>query len=282
MSATGTAPPAAAPPAPPRRRLGRRQRQRLVRLAGYAVFAAAAAAIGFGADWARLRAAFARTDIAASMFPEIITVALVNTLLFTVLAFAFGLLAGMALALMRLSSILPYRWFATAYIELFRGLPALLVLFMVGFGVPLAFPDLQIAGGVYGSVALGLGLCAAAYMAETLRAGIQAVPRGQLEAARSLGMSHARAMVSIVLPQALRIVIPPLTNEFIMLTKDTSLAYVLGVTATSIEVTKFAGDALNTRVNATPLVVAGFMYLLITLPLSQLVQRLERRGAGRR
>ncbi|HEX5741554.1 MAG TPA: amino acid ABC transporter permease [Pilimelia sp.] len=273
---------AAAPVPAPRRRLGRRRRQRLARLAGYLVFAAAALGVGLGADWARLGEAFARADIAAEMFPEIITVALVNTLLFTVASFVVGLVAGMALALMRLSSILPYRWFATAYIELFRGLPALLVLFMVGFGVPLAFPDVQIVGGVYGSVALGLGLCAAAYMAETIRAGIQAVPRGQWEAARSLGMSHARATVSIVLPQAFRIVIPPLTNEFIMLTKDTSLAYVLGVTATTVEVTKFAGDALNTFVNPTPLVVAGFMYLLITLPLSQLVRRLERRGPGGR
>ncbi|GGK33143.1 hypothetical protein GCM10010124_27340 [Pilimelia terevasa] len=251
-------------------------------MAGYLVFAAVLAGVALGADWGRLADAFFRPDIAAELFPEIITVALVNTLLFTGLAFAFGLVLGMALALMRLSSILPYRWFAIGYIELFRGLPSLLVLFMVGFGVPLAFPEAQIVGGVYGAVSFGLGLCAAAYMAETLRAGIQAVPKGQLEAARSLGMSHARAMVSIILPQAFRIVIPPLTNEFIMLTKDTSLAYVLGVTASSIEVTKFAGDALNRTVNATPLVVAGFVYLLITLPLSQLVQRLERRGNRRK
>jgi polar amino acid transport system permease protein len=183
---------------------------------------------------------------------------------------------------MRLSSILPYRWLATAYIELFRGLPALLVLFMVGYGVPLAFPDREIPGGLYGSVALGLGLTAAAYMAETIRAGIQAVPKGQLEAARTLGMSHTRAMVSIVLPQAFRIVIPPLTNEIILLTKDTSLVYVLGVTSTTIELTKFAGDTLNTRVNPTPLVVAGLLYLVITLPLSQVVRGLERRARRER
>jgi polar amino acid transport system permease protein len=135
---------------------------------------------------------------------------------------------------------------------------------------------------VYGSVTIGLGLTAAAYMAETLRAGIQAVPKGQREAARSLGMSHTRAMVSIVLPQAFRIVIPPLTNEIILLTKDTSLAYVLGVTATTIELTKFSGDALNTKVNPTPLVVAGLLYLAITLPMSQVVRWLERRAAKER
>ncbi|MDR7275208.1 amino acid ABC transporter permease [Catenuloplanes atrovinosus] len=263
-------------------KLTRRRRQRLARTAGYLVFALIILAVVAAADWATLSEAFFRLDVARSMFPEAITVALRNTVLYTLLAFAFGLILGLVLALMRLSSVLPYRWFATAYIELFRGLPALLVLFMVGYGVPLAFPDREIPGGVYGSVTLGLGLTAAAYMAETLRAGIQAVPKGQLEAARTLGMSHTRAMISIILPQAFRIVIPPLTNEIILLTKDTSLVYVLGVTSTTIELTKFAGDALNTRVNPTPLVVAGLLYLLITLPLSQLVRALERRAARER
>ncbi|GAB2568179.1 amino acid ABC transporter permease [Paractinoplanes abujensis] len=253
-----------------------------MRVAGYVVFALVIVGVVAAADWGRLSDAFFRSDVARSMFPEAITVALRNTIAYTLLAFAFGLTVGLALALMRLSSILPYRWFATAYIELFRGLPALLVLFMVGYGVPLAFPDREIPGGVYGSVTVGLGLTAAAYMAETLRAGIQAVPKGQLEAARTLGMSHARAMVSIVLPQAFRIVIPPLTNEIILLTKDTSLVYVLGVTSSTIELTKFAGDALNQRVNPTPLVVAGLLYLVITLPLSQVVRGLERRAARER
>jgi len=257
-----------------------RRRRRIFRVAGYVLFGLVIVVVAAAADWGRLSDAFFRRDIAGSMFPQAITVALRNTILYTVLAFVFGLAAGLVLALMRLSTILPYRWFATTYIELFRGLPALLVLFMVGYGVPLAFPEREIPGGVYGSVTVGLGLTAAAYMAETIRAGIQAVPKGQFEAARTLGMSHTRAMISIVLPQAFRIVIPPLTNEIILLTKDTSLVYVLGVTPTTIELTKFAGDTLNTRVNPTPLVVAGLLYLVITLPLSQLVRGLERR-AGR-
>ncbi|RKR91243.1 polar amino acid transport system permease protein [Micromonospora pisi] len=282
MLTTGAATRPAPVPPTPRRRLGRRQRQRLGRLAGYLVFALVLLTVVAAADWGRLADAFFRLDVASSMFPEAITVALRNTIVYTLLAFAFGLVFGLLLALMRLSSVGPYRWFATGYIELFRGLPSLLVLFMVGYGVPLAFPEREIPGGVYGAVTVGLGVTAAAYMAETIRAGIQAVPKGQLEAARTLGMSHTRAMVSIVLPQAFRIVIPPLTNEIILLTKDTSLAYVLGVTATTIELTKFAGDALNTKVNPTPLVVAGLLYLAITLPLSQLVRWLERRAAKER
>ena len=216
------------------------------------------------------------------MFPTIITVALRNTILYTLGAFAFGLVFGTILALMRLSRVAPYRWVATAYIELFRGLPALLVLFLVGYGIPIAFPEREIPGGVFGSIAIGLGLTAAAYMAETIRAGIQAVPKGQMEAARTLGMSHFTAMRTIVIPQAFRIVIPPLTNELILLTKDSSLAYVLGVTAQTIEITKFGRDMLNDRVNATPLLVAGLAYLVITLPLSQVVRRLELRYAKAR
>jgi polar amino acid transport system permease protein len=258
-------------------RLRRRTRQRIVLWVQYFVFLAVLAVVALAADWQTLRESFFRLDIAASMFPEIITVALRNTVLFTLAAFAFGLVLGLILALMRLSQVAPYRWLATVYVEFFRGLPALLVLFMVAYGIPTAFPDREIPGGVYGQVALGLGLVAAAYMAETIRAGIQAVPRGQMEAARTLGMSHARAMRSIVLPQAFRVVIPPMTNEMILLTKDSSLVYVLGVTGATIELTKFGTDTLNARVNPTPLVVAGLCYLIITLPLSQLVRRLELR-----
>ena len=106
---------------------------------------------------------------------------------------------------------------------------------------------------------VGLGLTAAAYMAETIRAGIQAVPKGQVEAARSLGMSPGRTMLTIVLPQAFRIIIPPLTNELILLVKDSSLVYVLGVTVEQYELTKFSQDFLNSSVNPTPLIVGGLV-----------------------
>ena len=279
---TQLAKPAPAGAESPRRGLGRRQRQRLSRGVQSVLFVAVIVVVVYAADWGRLGDAFFRLDIARGMFPDVVLIALRNTLVYTLLAFAFGLALGLLLALMRLSSVAPYRWVATGYVELFRGLPALLVLFMVGYGVPIACPEREIPGGVYGSVTIGLGLTAAAYMAETIRAGIQAVPRGQVEAARTLGMSHGRAMVSIILPQAFRIVIPPLTNEIILLTKDTSLAYVLGVTPGTIELTKYSSDVLNLRVNPTPLVVAGLLYLAITLPLSQLVRRLELRTAKAR
>jgi len=287
MSSSSTTPGEPAPGpvvlTPSRRALGPRRRQQLSLTIQYAIFVIVVAAVVLLADWGRLRESFFRVDLARQLFPDIITIALRNTIAYTLLAFAFGLGLGLLLALMRLSSVPPYRWFARAYIELFRGLPALLVLFMVGYGIPVAFPDYELVGGTYGQVMIGLGLTAAAYMAETIRAGIQAVPRGQLEAARTLGMSYTRAMLSIVLPQAFRIVIPPMTNEIILLTKDSSLVYVLGTTFETVDLTKFGKDNLNEMVNTTPLVVAGLMYLLITLPLSQLVRWLElRAGRGRR
>jgi len=117
----------------------------------------------------------------------------------------------------------------------------------------------------------------AAYMAETLRAGIQAVPKGQNEAARSLGMGPGRTMGSIVLPQALRIVIPPLTNEFVLLIKDTALLAIIGVAQNQRELTTYARDELSLTANSTPLMVAALLYLIITLPLTRLVAALERR-----
>jgi polar amino acid transport system permease protein len=155
--------------------------------------------------------------------------------------------------------------------------PALLVFLAFGFGVPIAF---HIRFTTLSTVVVALGLVGAAYMAETIRAGIQAVPKGQLEAARSLGMSQFRAMVWIIIPQAFRIVLPPLTNELILLAKDSSLIYLLGLTGAEYELTKFGRDAMNTVQSMTPLIVAGLCYLIITIPLSYLSRYLERRTSG--
>ncbi|GGU39480.1 amino acid ABC transporter permease [Streptomyces lavendofoliae] len=260
-------------------RLTRRQRRRISQGAQYAVFVAVIVVIAVLADWDRLQNQFAQADLAERLFPDIITTALRNTVVYTLSGFAFGLVLGLLIALMRLSSVAPYRWAASVYIEIFRGLPALLIFIFVGVAVPLAFPGTEIPGGTYGKVALGLGLVAAAYMAETIRAGIQAVPKGQMEAARSLGFSHARAMVSVILPQAYRIIIPPLTNELVLLFKDSSLVLFLGVTLDERELTKFGRDLASQTANSTPILVAGLCYLLVTIPLSFVVRRLEARAA---
>lgn len=259
--------------------MSRRQRTRTVRGVQYGVLALVVAAVAFGANWGEIGRAFFDLDVAKAQFPGIITTALVNTVVYTLLGFGFGLALGLILALMRLSSVPPYRWLAVAYIEFFRGVPALLVFIALGFGVPIAF---QVVINQYVTVMLALGLVGAAYMAETIRAGIQAVPKGQVEAARSLGMSQGRAMRSIVIPQAFRIVLPPLTNELILLTKDSSLVYLLGLSLGQYELAKFGRDALNENRSLTPILVAGLCYLIITLPLGHLVRRLEARTAKAR
>ncbi|MEH0543534.1 amino acid ABC transporter permease [Streptomyces sp. B21-105] len=260
---------------PKKRGLTRRQKRRLSRGAQYAVFVAAVIVFAVTADWGRLKNQFAQWDIAKEMFPDVITLALKNTVLYTLSGFLLGLVLGLVIALMRLSSVGPYRWVAGVYIEIFRGLPALLIFVFIGVAVPLAFPGTEIVGGTYGKAALALGLVGAAYMAETFRAGIQAVPKGQMEAARSLGFSPARAMTSIVIPQAFRIILPPLTNELIILFKDSSLVLLLGVTLQERELSKFGRDLASDTANSTPILVAGLCYLLVTVPLGFVVRRME-------
>ncbi|MDH2414513.1 amino acid ABC transporter permease [Nocardioides sp. CER19] len=260
--------------------LSPRKRAARNRYIQYAVLAVIVLVIAFGANWGELHRAFWDWDIVKAQFPDVITTALKWTIIYTACGFVFGLALGLVLALMRLSSVGPYRWIATGIVELFRGLPALVVFLFLGVGFPLAFPGREIPGGNVGTVTLALGLVGGAYMAETIRAGIQAVPKGQLEAARSLGMSHTRAMRSVVLPQALRIVLPPLTNELILLTKDSSLVYILGLSIDQYELTKWGREGMNSYANLTPMVVIGLCYLLITVPLSIVVRRMEA-SAGR-
>lgn len=261
------------------RRLSPRKRRRIVLAVQYAIFIAVIAVIAFSINWSDIQEHFFDADALDEMLPELFTVALKNTIIYAISGYVFGFALGLVLALMRLSSVAPYRWVALIYVEIFRGLPLLLVLLLIAFGLPVAFPGLEFPFGHYGQGAVGLGLVAAAYLAETFRAGIQAVPKGQMEAARSLGMSRSRAMVSIVIPQALRVVIPPLTNELIVLFKDSSLISGIGVIAAEIELTKLGSDVAIRTADSTPFVVAGATYLLVTVPLGFVVRRLEARQA---
>ncbi|WP_420111161.1 amino acid ABC transporter permease [Pseudactinotalea sp.] len=259
----------------------RTTRRRLVRMALYALFAVLVAVAALTADWESLANNFLRLDIARDQFPQIITIALRNTLLFTVIAFAGGLLLGILLALMKLSSIGPYRWFATAYIELFRGLPALLTIFAISFMLPIAF-GVRVPFAPAGGALVGLIAVAGAYMAEVIRAGIQAVPKGQTEASRSLGMSPGKTMVFVTLPQGFRIIIPPMTNEFVLLLKDTSLVFIAGTTPLLKELTTYARDQSSALGNSTVLLMAALLYLVVTVPLTRVAAYLERRLARSR
>ncbi|GLZ33150.1 hypothetical protein Lesp02_53380 [Lentzea sp. NBRC 105346] len=259
--------------------MSKRKRAQYFRYAQYGLLVLVAALIAIFADWEKIRTAFFNLDVAIKMFPTIIVTALKNTIIYTVLGFTFGLALGLVLALMKLSSVGPYRWLATIYIEFFRGVPALLVFIAISAGVPLAF---NLLFDIYSTAMLALGIVGAAYMAETIRAGIQAVPKGQVEAARSLGMSVVRTNVTIVIPQAFRIILPPLTNELILLTKDSSLISIIGLTGAQYELTKFGRETLSRNPSLTPILVAGLAYLIITLPLGYLSRRLERRTGGKK
>jgi polar amino acid transport system permease protein len=235
--------------------------------------------VAFAVDWTKIKDKFFDPTIIRKQFPDVITIGAKNTVLLTVFSFIGGFVIGLSVALMRRAEVRVYRWVAAIYVEIFRGLPALLTIFLVGFILPTAldlrFPDIA---GLSSAAIIALALVYGAYIAETIRAGLEAVPRGQAEAARSLGMSQSRTMVSIVIPQAFRIIIPPLTNEMIALLKDTALVATLGTTAAGRELTKFGRDGVGDEFNGTPLVVAGLVYLAITIPLTRVVAQLEKRN----
>lgn len=194
------------------------------------------------------------------------------TLLLSAMAFVGGGVVGAGIALLRVSSRRPLRWFAIGYIRVFQGTPLLLQLFLVFFGGDLFGLSL----GAWVSAALGLSLNAGAFLGEIWRGAIQAVPAGQTEAARALGLRYPAQMIKVVLPQALRIAIPPTVGFLVNLIKSTSLAAIIGF----VELTR-AGQLLN---NATfrPFVIFGTVaaiYFVLCWPLTLAATRLEHRLA---
>jgi polar amino acid transport system permease protein len=266
-------------------RSGRAKRRRAQRrrIISYVVGVLVAAWIVSTGDWSTIREKYFDLADMREAFPDIVTIGVKNTIIYTLGAFIGGVVIGVAMMLLKRSEIRAYRWVATTYIEIFRGLPALLTILIVVFLTPIAlgwqFPAVF---GIETGGMIALALVAGAYLAETLRAGIEGVPRGQVEAARSLGMSQAATTRVIVMPQAFRLVVPPLTNELVLLLKDTSLLAFVGTTVTTVELTQFGRNAFNEDFNGSVMILAGIMYLIITIPLTQLVAYLERRNQVRR
>jgi polar amino acid transport system permease protein len=192
-----------------------------------------------------------------------------NTLILALGGELIGIVIGLTLAMLVLSKRAVIRAPARAYINFFRGTPLLWQLLfistvmIVGFGLFRRDP--------YPVAIIILGLNAGGYSAEIFRAGIQSVERGQLEAARSLGMSYGQAMRYAILPQAIRRVIPPLMNEFVILIKDTSLVAVLGLTFVQRELLAAGRDAVLETGNSTAYLGTAIGYLVVTLPLIRLV-----------
>jgi polar amino acid transport system permease protein len=250
-------------------------RKRLSRFASYAVGAVLIVLVVVFTNWPEIQKNFFNLVVAKKMWPAIVVVALKNTLIYTVASFIFGSILAVLLAVLKVAGG-PLGWFAAAFIEFFRGIPALLTIFSAAYVIPIAF-GFQIPGGGVGAGIVALTIVTGAYGAEIVRAGIEAVPPGHVEAARSLGMAEGQTTFWVVLPQALRIVIPPMTNEFVMLLKDTSLLFAAGFAVTEKELTTFGQDALSTTGNATPIVMVAIAYLIVTLPLTYLVGLLEKK-----
>ena len=197
---------------------------------------------------------------------------LVTTLEFTCIAVVLGVILGTLVAMMKMSKSKIVRFLASVYIEVIRGTPILLQLYIFYFVLPSLLPFLNLSEFMW--VAIAMCINSSAYVSEVIRSGIQAVDKGQTEAARSLGMSQGRTMVHIILPQAVRNILPALGNEFIMILKETSLAS-----------TFFLGDLMTaqktvagvTFLQLETLLIVGAIYLCVTFPLSKLVSWLEKR-----
>lgn len=210
------------------------------------------------------------------ILPTMLQYALLNTLTLAFFAIIIGIIIGMAVALMCLSRRIWVRGIARTYVNVFRGLPAVLTILVIGQGfAPLGM--VLWGSNPYPLGILALGLIAGAYIAEIFRSGIQSIDTGQFEAARALGMSHSRAMRKVVIPQGVRRVLPALVNQFIATIKDSSLVYFLGLLATQRELFRVGQDEAITTGNMAPLVVTGLFYLVITIPLTMLVDRIDRR-----
>ena len=200
-----------------------------------------------------------------------------NTLLLAFGGEIGGIVAGLVLAMLAISSRRAVRAPARAYINFFRGTPLLWQLSFFYFGIVLG---LNLPLGVFAAAIIVFILNTGAYAAEVFRAGIQSIERGQMEAARSLGMTYLQAMRFAIVPQAVRRVIPPLMNEFVILIKDTALVLVLGLARDQLEIFNYAQEGYSSTFNATFFVVAAIAYLAVTLPLIRLVNIAERRLRG--
>jgi His/Glu/Gln/Arg/opine family amino acid ABC transporter permease subunit len=185
-----------------------------------------------------------------------------------------GIAIGLVLALLTISTRRAVRAPARVYINVFRGTPLLMQLSIGYFGVNLG---LGLHLGVFAVAVVVLALNMGAYSAEVFRAGIQSIERGQLEAARSVGMTYLQAMRYAIMPQAIRRVIPPLMNEFVILIKDTSLVIILGLPLQQLDLFGAAQQGYSDTFSATYFVAASVGYLIVTLPMIRIVNAVERR-----
>ncbi|AVH21611.1 ABC transporter substrate-binding protein/permease [Nocardia cyriacigeorgica] len=224
----------------------------------------------------QLRDTFFDWSLYRQAFPDLFKTGLPNTLILALVSGVLGTAIGMLLAVAGISRSRWLRWPARIYTDIFRGLPAVVIILLIGLGVGPVVRDLT-GNNPYWLGAVALALLASAYIGEIFRSGIQSVEPGQLEAARAIGFGYRQAMTLVVIPQGVRRVLPALMNQFIALIKDSSLIYFLGLLAAQRELFAVGRDLNAQTGNLSPLVAAGLVYLLLTIPLTHLVNYIDRR-----
>ena len=200
-----------------------------------------------------------------------------QTLLLTLLSLIFAFIIGLIFGLMNVSKSKILNCIGTIYVDGIRGVPLIVLAYFIYFGIPAAvkaigFTDFKLTALVAGTISLSMN--AGAYMAEIFRAGIQSVDKGQMEAARSLGLSYAKSMQKIILPQAVRICLPSLVNEFIITLKDSTILYAIGLSEVMYNAKIYVGRTMESF--ATYTWVAVFFLLIVTV-LSFISRYVERR-----
>jgi polar amino acid transport system permease protein len=244
------------------------------------VFGGLALLVATSPGWPSIREAFFDGEVFADAFPKIVRAFRINVLMFVV-AEALVLVSALLVAVLRSLPgpvFLPFRVMAAVYTDVFRGVPTILVIFLLGFGAPAlrlrGVPSSDLFWGI-----VSLVLVYTAYVAEVYRAGIESVHPSQVAAARSLGLTRGTALRYVVLPQAVRRVIPPLLNDFIGLQKDTALVAALG---SVVEALRQAQIIQSANFDFTPFVALALIYLVITVPMTRFVDWLIERERRRR
>ena len=229
--------------------------------------------------WPVVQETFFSVDAFRMSFHDILRGFWIDVKLFLiveVLVLIFSLLVAV-LRSTRAPALYPFRLIAAVSTDLFRGIPTILVVYLIGFGIPaLALPG--VPNDPIFLAAIALTISYTAYVSEVFRAGIDSVHPGQRGAALAVGLSRAQAMRFVILPQAVRNVIPPLLNDFISLQKDVALVSVLGI----VEAFRVAQIEAASTFNYTPLLAAASLYVIVTVPLSLFLDRMQKRDRGRR
>jgi polar amino acid transport system permease protein len=228
--------------------------------------------------WVSLRDTFFKWAYGVEVLPKVILGFTTNITL-TLIAGSSVAVLGLLLALVRTSrspALTPFRFLATIYVDVFRGIPMILVILLIGFGIPaLQIPGVTNEVLILGTIAVIITYTA--YVAEVLRSGILTVHPSQRAAARSLGLSHFQTLRHVVLPQAIKRVTPPLLNDLVALIKDTGLISILGVT----DAVRAAQIQTAKSFNYTPYVMAALLFLAVTIPLTRYTDRILRRSMER-